>query len=222
MRGRKRWALTVLSAVATAATALVTAPATSAAPSPNPIFVVPDTGSDCSGIRFSEAATVRDQASSGSLVSTIDASNGRVLSVTNNCLVDLVARVEDEAGALLALPDFPSSVSTEVDITGAAGITFYRENPSNVFNSVSNSVLIVNSAAPSSGSMPPPVLQQFGKPSTGTCDEAAPADLNWGGSSSGGWGDSWARWMNSGAGGDVCTRTLVYNHSSGRWNPSSS
>ncbi len=155
-------------------------------------------------------------------MSTIDASNGRVLSVTNNCLVDLVARVEDEAGELLALPNFPSSVSTEVDITGAAGITFYRENPSNEFNSVSNSVFIVNSAAPYSGIMPPPVLQQFGKPSTGTCDETAPADLNWGGSSSGGWGDSWARWMNDGAGGDVCTRTLVYNNSSGRWNPSSS
>ena len=69
---------------------------------------------------------------------------------------------------------------------------------------------------------PRPILQQFGKPSTGTCDEAAPADLNWGGSWSGGWGDSWARWMNDGAGGDVCTRTLVYNNSSGRWNPSSS
>lgn len=215
---RKRWSLTVLSAVAVAAASLITAPTAAAAPSPNPVFIVPDLGSDCSGIRFSKAATVRDQAVGGSLVSTIDASNGRILSVTNSCLVDLAARVEDEAGALLALPNFPSGVSTEVDITGAAGITFYRENPPNVFNSVSNSVLIVNSAAPSAGSMPPPVLQQFGRPSTGTCDEAAPADLNWGGSSSGGWGDSWARWMNDGAGGDVCTRTLVYSNSSGRWN----
>ena len=222
MRGRRHRFLTALSALVVAAASIITAPAASAAPSPNPIFIVPDDGSDCSGIRFSEAATVRDQASSGSVVSTIDASNGRILSVTNNCLVDLVARVEDEAGALLALPDFPSSVSTEVDITGAAAITFYREDPPNEFNSVANGVFIVNSAAPSSGSMPPPVLQQFGKPSTGTCDEAAPADLNWGGSSSGGWGDSWAQWMNDGAGGDVCTRTLVYNNSSGRWSPSNS
>ena len=72
------------------------------------------------------------------------------------------------------------------------------------------------------GQTPQPVLQQFGKPNDVTCDEAAPADLNWGGSASGGWGDSWARWMNDGAGGDVCTRTLVYSNSSGRWNPSSS
>lgn len=71
---------------------------------------------------------------------------------------------------------------------------------------------------PSSSSVAPPsVTQQFGRPSTGTCDAAASATLNWGGAGSGGWGDSWAQWMNGGRGGAVCTRMLVYSIGPGRW-----
>ena len=57
---------------------------------------------------------------------------------------------------------------------------------------------------------PAPETQQFGLPASGTCEEAAPADLNWAGVPSGGWGMSWAQWMNAGSGGVVCTRTLSY------------
>lgn len=67
------------------------------------------------------------------------------------------------------------------------------------------------------GDTPPPVLQQFGMPSSGTCDAAAPVMLNWGGAGSGGWGNSWAQWANGGNGGQVCTRTLVYSNSASRW-----
>ena len=63
----------------------------------------------------------------------------------------------------------------------------------------------------------PPVMQQFGMPSSGTCDAAAPVMLNWGGAGSGGWGNSWAQWANGGNGGAVCTRTLVYSNAAGRW-----
>jgi hypothetical protein len=63
----------------------------------------------------------------------------------------------------------------------------------------------------------PPVLQQFGKPASAPCDAAAPATLNWGGAGSGGWGESWAQWMNGGLGGAVCTRTLVYNTTQAKW-----
>jgi hypothetical protein len=62
---------------------------------------------------------------------------------------------------------------------------------------------------------PAPILQQFGVPKVGTCESAQPADLDWSGVSSGGWGVSWAQWMNSGTGGPVCTRQLVFV--SGRW-----
>jgi len=64
---------------------------------------------------------------------------------------------------------------------------------------------------------PAPHSQQFAMPATGTCDEAQPEGLNWGGVSSGGWGESWAQWMNDGQGGEVCTRTLVYNASKAAW-----
>jgi hypothetical protein len=68
-----------------------------------------------------------------------------------------------------------------------------------------------------SDATPPPVLQQFGMPSSGTCDASAPIILNWGGAGSGGWGNSWAQWANGGKGGAVCTRTLVYSNSASRW-----
>ena len=64
---------------------------------------------------------------------------------------------------------------------------------------------------------PAPVIQQFEKPATGTCDESQPEGLNWGGASSGGWGESWAQWMHEGQGGAVCTRTLAYNNSTATW-----
>lgn len=64
---------------------------------------------------------------------------------------------------------------------------------------------------------PGPHIQQFGVPESGTCDEAASDDLNWSGVESGGWGESWAQWINDGEGGFVCTRTLVYNTSQGAW-----
>lgn len=78
-------------------------------------------------------------------------------------------------------------------------------------------VVTVTAPAPddgdSSGSMsePAPVIQQFGKPAVGTCEAAAPAELNWSGVPGGGWGESWSQWMNAGTGGAVCTRTLVYS-----------
>jgi hypothetical protein len=67
------------------------------------------------------------------------------------------------------------------------------------------------------GATPTPIIQQFGRPRSGTCGDAAPAALNWGGASSGGWGESWAQWANGGAGGAVCTRTLQYSNATGIW-----
>lgn len=74
-----------------------------------------------------------------------------------------------------------------------------------------------SSSSSTADSGPAPVVQQFGRPASGTCADAAPAGLNWGGLSSGGWGESWAQWMNGGTGGSVCTRTLQYSGSRGAW-----
>ena len=95
------------------------------------------------------------------------------------------------------------ATSNQGSLTGLFTVTYVGESgPSN------------DSA---SGSTPAPRIQQFEKPATGTCDEAQPEGLNWGGASSGGWGESWDQWVNEGQGGAVCTRTLAYNNSTGTW-----
>lgn len=72
-------------------------------------------------------------------------------------------------------------------------------------------------ASSGAGSAPAPVVQEFGLPASGTCDAAASEDLNWAGVASGGWGVSWAQWMNGGTGGPVCTRTLFYDTTAASW-----
>lgn len=74
-----------------------------------------------------------------------------------------------------------------------------------------------SSSSSSASSGPAPVVQQFGKPATGTCDDAQPEGLDLSGVASGGWGTSWAQWVNGGNGGAVCTRTLVYSTAQGAW-----
>jgi len=69
----------------------------------------------------------------------------------------------------------------------------------------------------SAGGSLPTYLQQFVKSPDLTCDEAQPEGLDWSGAPSGGWGESWAQWPNDGQGGNVCTRTLFYNNSTGSW-----
>ena len=63
---------------------------------------------------------------------------------------------------------------------------------------------------------PPPVSQAVAMPVSGSCLDVKDADLNWGGSASGNWKPSWQQWMNNGAGGGVCQRTLNYV-GAGKW-----
>lgn len=78
-------------------------------------------------------------------------------------------------------------------------------------------VNVMERTSDSTSLSPAPVLQQFGRPASGTCDGLAPESLNWSGVESGGWGESWAEWMNGGNGGAVCTRTLVYSTAQSKW-----
>lgn len=64
---------------------------------------------------------------------------------------------------------------------------------------------------------PPDVMQQVGRAADQTCASAGTAEMNIGGVASGGWGQSWAQWMNGGTGGFICNRTLFYNTAYGRW-----
>jgi len=68
-----------------------------------------------------------------------------------------------------------------------------------------------------SGLGPMPVIQQFGLPASGNCEDGATEAMNWSGIGMDGWGISWAQWMNEGAGGAVCTRTVVYDTSTAKW-----
>ena len=73
------------------------------------------------------------------------------------------------------------------------------------------------SGAAGGSAVPPPVMQQFGKPGAGSCDEQASAHLNWSGVASGNWTQSWAMWPNGGTGGPVCNRVLWYDSNASRW-----
>lgn len=58
--------------------------------------------------------------------------------------------------------------------------------------------------------VPAPILQQLPTPESGSCDIEDDAVFGYGTALRGGWGRSWAQWVRDGAGGPVCTRTLVY------------
>lgn len=96
----------------------------------------------------------------------------------------------------------------DVTVTGGSGT-----NPATI-------TLTVTGGGGSSSTLtsgPSPVIQQFPKPTSGSCDAAQPSGLDWSGVSSGGWSQSWAQWVNGGAGGAVCTRTLTYSTSRLAW-----
>jgi len=67
------------------------------------------------------------------------------------------------------------------------------------------------------GSAPASEIQQFGLPASGNCEDGVTEAMNWSGIGMDGWGISWARWMNEGAGGAVCTRTVMYDTSTAKW-----
>lgn len=63
----------------------------------------------------------------------------------------------------------------------------------------------------------PDVLQQVPLDANGSCAAVDAARHNIGGAGAGGWGTSWAQWVNDGRGGAVCTRTLTYSTSAGHY-----
>jgi hypothetical protein len=57
--------------------------------------------------------------------------------------------------------------------------------------------------------------QQLGLPPSGSCEDINDDAFKWGTDLTGGWGESWAQWMNDGAGGSVCTRTIEWSPGNG-------
>lgn len=72
-------------------------------------------------------------------------------------------------------------------------------------------------AADDDDAAPVDVYQAVGMPASGTCEAIDDASLNWGDVNSGGWSVGWGQWLNDGAGGVACVRTLTYNEASESW-----
>lgn len=64
---------------------------------------------------------------------------------------------------------------------------------------------------------PTPIEQQVALPASGSCDAIDDATLDWGTGLRGGWTPSWSQWVNDGAGGPVCTRTVLYSNARAAW-----
>lgn len=64
---------------------------------------------------------------------------------------------------------------------------------------------------------PAPIQQAVPLPASGTCTDVVESDFGFQARVTGGWGKSWGEWANSGAGGQVCERTLAYSGALARW-----
>lgn len=173
----------------------------------------------------------------------VDASTGDVLSITGNfanCNTISVQKSQVASqsdvvlggGGTLNFTDTGfnyiwsgSADFTSVQITFGSGSGFgsigLEKSSLGVANAKTNWLVALNRSSSGSSSStnqaPAPVLQQFGMPATGTCEDVASPELNWAGVDAGGWGVSWAQWMNDGNGGPVCSRSLVYNTVLAKW-----
>jgi len=142
-------------------------------------------------------------------------------SAMNNCVTDVtvqygsvsedLAKGEQTVLTLLASA-FSLEVSAEVTTPGQPQL----ENESRIVD-VSGGGGSDSGSSGSPGSAPASEIQQFGLPASGNCEDGATEAMNWSGIGMDGWGISWAQWMNEGAGGPVCTRTVVYDTSTAKW-----
>ena len=156
----------------------------------------------------------------GALIEVTDAS----VSITNagakNIIFESAALSEDgqSCGPGCAIN---VGVTRIYDISPAANNeTFWFTNFDGNYQQIT---ITYESAASDEGSSdnaapgPAPHVQQFELPVSGNCEDGAIEAMNWSGIPDGGWGDSWAQWANEGAGGAVCTRTVVYDTSTAKW-----
>lgn len=158
--------------------------------------------------------TVVATCSSGQIVVSNDnfaASPGDVIALGNN--VGSTIGLANGSGVTFAATSVNNGNQTNISVTATSG----SFDITSVGCATGRTVTFGPGTSGSPPSLPPSILQQFGKPSSGTCVEAVPVTLNWGGVGNGGWGESWAQWMNGGNGGAVCTRMLVYSSSRGAW-----
>ena len=156
----------------------------------------------------------------GALIEVTDAS----VSITNagakNIIFESAALSEDGQSCGLGCA-INVGVTRIYDISPAANNeTFWFTNFDGNYQQIT---ITYESAASDEGSSdnaapgPAPHVQQFELPVSGNCEDGAIEAMNWSGIGMDGWGISWAQWANDGAGGAVCTRTVVYDTSTAKW-----
>lgn len=153
--------------------------------------------------------TTNCSASSGTVTNSITANVGDTFTVTNNFGNDCTVITGPGVSGASSIPGYSSTRTYTVLGTGTMLVNSY---------SSTRMTINVSVAAPptSTEQAPPPVIQQFGLLVGGSCSSAENS-LNWAGVPSGGWANSWSQWMNSGNGGSVCTRTLIYSTTQSKW-----
>ncbi len=184
-----------LTAIATPASAATTVTLTGSGPSPDSVSgtsfdVTNNSGGNARFYALSGAANVIEL-------------NGTPCAVDGDCSVS-----DGQTVTVTILPGAQSQESVEFlfSIQTSIAVTYSGTPPT-----PDPSAVVAGSGGPGIH------IQQFPRPTSGTCDDNQPEGLNWSGVASGGWGESWAQWMHEGQGGTVCTRTLAYNNSTATW-----
>lgn len=117
---------------------------------------------------------------------------------------------------------FPATIAytmpQELD-DSAASIYWYLDS---FFNTAMWTLSCIPYSAPAPGASPEndtpaDAVQEVGLLLGHSCTNVDEASLDWGNAITGGWTSSWAQWINEGAGGAVCTRTIHYDQANRVW-----
>jgi len=135
----------------------------------------------------------------------------------------VVSQVSSRSGTLMARsgPGTYSTSSTSYAIPGlspSSGYTITLTAKNTHGWGLSTTVSVGSTGSDDEEDQTPPaIIQQIGLPPSGVCEDVVDGMFGTQTFIQGGWGQSWARWMNSGLDGAVCTRILVYSNAQGRW-----
>jgi len=201
--------------------AVVGAPAAAAATADPSTLYVPNNGGACGGPGPNDGfwsgpgGTGTKYASQDFLTAAV----GDTVTIVNECTTQ---DIDIFPGATPAVTiTILRNQQAVVTIEGTQNLIAYQTGTTNQVAATNISGTSPSPPQPSGSTdtsgAPAPVIQQFGLPSSGNCEDGASDALNLAGVSSGGWGISWAQWMNDQRGGAVCSRTLMYDTNLAKW-----
>jgi hypothetical protein len=199
------------------------APTATAAPSPSTLYVGGTSSSPTVCANAASIGLYSDQAHTSPVTSI--AGDG-IATIVNDCASNALKIYFPGGWGLFDATNYVQGSSTSIAVISAGTLDVYFCVSNNAgLCDLSGKTLALTIALSGAGSTsssisgggPEAILQEFGKPTNGTCDSAQPAGLNWAGVAGGGWGISWSQWVNNHAGGFVCRRVLVYSTSLAQW-----